>query len=577
MVLLSAAAPPAAAEADAGTATCSVEFSNSEDVQCTVITLSGRTDTALLMQVTGVFTANDVAVSSASINSGSEGALAEGRWGPIREQLLAVLNGSLRSSKPMIFGIPESGADASALAARAGGRSEASALLERKMAAMEAVLTARRKSIELAVAEPEVKVPDFFQPPPVKTTGPAAGSGYEIILQARRRFARSSLEFVVESFEFFSTAFNWESCKEAWYRKLTAKAADIAAEGFTAVWLPPPTDSVSPQGYLPRDLYDLNSRYGTEAELRECISALHEQGLKVIADIVINHRCAHYQGDDGKWNKFGGRLAWDKSVICANNPAFGGSGGWKDTGEAPRRGFVSLSGACARARPGYEGRFVGEYIDATVPEMAFGEFWDTCSYTGERIFFLKLKFVSSCCLGVVFVAAAAIAALDFTTKGILQEAVGRREYWRLIDSQGRPPGVMGLWPSRAITFLENHDTGSTLNHWPFPWNHLGEGYAYLLTHPGTPCVFWDHLIDPGLRQQILELVQIRRRFGINYKSEVAIRKAYGDLYAVTVDKKIAMKIGPASWSPTSDKVDVGQKEWKLLASGPNWAVWQAIF
>lgn len=40
------------------------------------------------------------------------------------------------------------------------------------------------------------------------------------------------------------------------------------------------------------------------------------QGLKVVADIVINHRCAHYQGDDGKWNKFGGRLAWDKSGEC---------------------------------------------------------------------------------------------------------------------------------------------------------------------------------------------------------------------------------------------------------------------
>ena len=32
---------------------------------------------------------------------------------------------------------------------------------------------------------------------------------------------------------------------------------------------------------------------------------------------------------------------------------------------------------------GYEGRWIGEYVNATVPEMAFGEYWDTCSYTGE--------------------------------------------------------------------------------------------------------------------------------------------------------------------------------------------------
>ena len=31
-------------------------------------------------------------------------------------------------------------------------------------------------------------------------------------------------------------------------------------------------------------------------------------------------------------------------------------------------------------------------------------------------------------------------AFDFTTKGILQEAVQRREYWRLVDSQ-----VGGEW------------------------------------------------------------------------------------------------------------------------------------
>jgi hypothetical protein len=60
---------------------------------------------------------------------------------------------------------------------------------------------------------------------------------------------------------------------------------------------------------------------------------------------------------------------------------------------------------------------------------------------------------------------------------------------------------MGLWPSRAITFIDNHDTGSTLNHWPYPWNHLHEGYAYIITHPGTPCVFWDHLYQVRPRGQ----------------------------------------------------------------------------
>lgn len=63
--------------------------------------------------------------------------------------------------------------------------------------------------------------------------------------------------------------------------------------------------------------------------------------------------------------------------------------------------------------------------------------------------------------------------------------------------QGRPPGFVGMWPSRAITFIDNHDTGSTLNHWPFPGHRLQEGYAYIITHPGTPCIFYDHLYQQG--------------------------------------------------------------------------------
>jgi alpha-amylase len=35
------------------------------------------------------------------------------------------------------------------------------------------------------------------------------------------------------------------------------------------------------QGYLPRDLYNLNSRYGSESELRELIASFHEHNIKV--------------------------------------------------------------------------------------------------------------------------------------------------------------------------------------------------------------------------------------------------------------------------------------------------------
>lgn len=77
-------------------------------------------------------------------------------------------------------------------------------------------------------------------PESVKPACSGTGSGYEILCQG----------------------FNWESHKSGkWYVELGTKAKELSSLGFTIVWSPPPTDSVSPEGYMPRDLYNLNSRY----------------------------------------------------------------------------------------------------------------------------------------------------------------------------------------------------------------------------------------------------------------------------------------------------------------------------
>ena len=462
-------------------------------------------------------------------------------------------------------------ADGKVLAAKETARAEASAVLERKMAAMEAVLAARRtilaepseKKTQLAAALMEQMKPATGAR---ATSGPGSGNGYEILLQA----------------------FNWESHKTKWYKHLQGQVKDFAKAGFTSVWMPPPSDSVSPQGYLPRDLYNLDSAYGTEADLRELIRVFHENKIKVNADIVINHRCANAQGTDGKWNKFGGRLAWDNTAICCNNPAFGGRGNPKQGEEyvaAPNidhtqerirndllawmkwlRNSIGFDGWRFDFVRGYLGSYCKQYIDETVPELAFGEYWDTCEYTDGVLNYNqdahRQRTVNWC-----DTTGGTSAAFDFTTKGILQEALGRREYWRLVDGQGRPPGLMGMWPSKAITFIDNHDTGSTLQHWPFPSNHLQEGYAYILTHCGTPCVFYDHLYQEqgGLRKSILELVGLRRKHGINCRSKVAVKKAASDVYAAFIDDKLAVKIGSGDWSPGA---------WKVVSSGANYCVWE---
>lgn len=59
--------------------------------------------------------------------------------------------------------------------------------------------------------------------------------------------------------------------------------------------------------------------------------------------------------------------------------------------------------------------------------------------------------------------------------------------------------------------------------------------------------------------------------------QVVIQKASSDVYAATIDAKIAMKVGPGDWSPTMANLQMGQREWKLVVSGHQFAVWEAIY
>lgn len=58
------------------------------------------------------------------------------------------------------------------------------------------------------------------------------------------------------------------------------------------------------QGYLPGQLYNLNSKFGNQEELKELCAALKEAGVRPVCDIVINHRCADAQDEHGIWNQF---------------------------------------------------------------------------------------------------------------------------------------------------------------------------------------------------------------------------------------------------------------------------------
>ena len=90
-----------------------------------------------------------------------------------------------------------------------------------------------------------------------------------------------------------------------WYSILRENAQRIKDSGFTHVWFPPPSDSLAYEGYLPRKLNVLDSKYGSASELRDVIQALSALEIIAIADIVINHRVGNLSYADFEEPSFG--------------------------------------------------------------------------------------------------------------------------------------------------------------------------------------------------------------------------------------------------------------------------------
>ena len=199
------------------------------------------------------------------------------------------------------------------------------------------------------------------------------------------------------------------------------------------------------------------------------------------------------QGDGGLWNVFGSRepaLAWGPDAVVGNDPHFGGRGG-PSSGEnfhaAPNmdhaQAFVKAGytrwlrhlqhdiGFCGWRldfAKGYGGEHVRAYIEATEPSFSVGEFWDSLSYDGDGAPSHNQDAHRQRIVDWIKATGGLSTAFDVTSKGILHAVFERGDFWRLSDRHGKPPGLVGWWPSRAVTFIENHDTGSTQGHWRFP-------------------------------------------------------------------------------------------------------------
>ncbi len=381
--------------------------------------------------------------------------------------------------------------------------------------------------------------------------------------------------------------FHWTSPdvrEPSWYGIIEQNAQRIKDSGFTLVWFPPPSDSVNKHGYEPRKLNELNSDYGRETELQAAINAL--KPVKAIADIVINHRSGTSGPGDftnPDWSSFtivkddefsgpgnsmntdsGERAEFSRDLDHQNPETQNGIVTWMNS----LKTRMNFAGWRYDFVKGYAGWAIELYNQKTNPEFSVGEFFD---YDPQKV----IGWIDSTHPNAAFRS----TAFDFPLRNALHQAIAWKNF-HFLKYSDRAAGVMGLWPDKAVTFLENHDTEEARDGAYAPYfpggDQVVQGYAYLLTHPGIPCVFWRDIYDSGssYEDQINKLIEIRKQYRIHSQSKLYIAVAeQGNVYAAYIqgdEGEVAMKIGPGSWQPSGSKWQPGRH---LLTSGHDYAVW----
>lgn len=379
--------------------------------------------------------------------------------------------------------------------------------------------------------------------------------------------------------------FYWEASHDHlndYYEYVETLVPDMQSSGIDMIWLPPPSDAGSWEGYLPRELNNFNNFYGTEAEHESLLTALGNAGIDAIADIVINHRVG-----STNWVDFT-NPTWGTNSITANDevwsqPEYSSIGlrGNNDTGTpyaAARdvdhtQGFVQndIKGFLDNLKAlGYDGwrydfvhgfdpYYITEYNNHTSPTFTVGENWNADKQVIQD-----------------WIDASGSTAFDFPTYYALKGVIRDNNY-SYLSYQGAPSGGIGWDPRNNTTFIENHDTpdydpqNNVLNS-----SNVGQAYAYLLTHPGIPTIFWSHMYEWGtaVHDEIAALIQVRKDAGIHSQSPVTIHRSEAGLYVASIqgtNKTVYLKMGYGNWGDPAAEGQGGN--WTLDTYGTNYAIW----
>lgn len=363
--------------------------------------------------------------------------------------------------------------------------------------------------------------------------------------------------------------------KDELWDTLTKDARHLKSLGVTGVWMPPAykgTHGQDDAGYGVYDMYDLGefnqkgtvrTKYGTQTQYRKCVEALHQEGITVIADIVLNHKLGsdgvervkalsidpnkrdevHSSEEIEAWTQFNfenrndkySDFKWNKnhftSVDYDNKKhrkglyLFEGKS-WSDNIDIELGNYDYLMGADVDFKnkeviEEYEkwGRwYLSEYpitgmrLDA-IKHIDFDFFHDWLEdLRSQQDLFVVGEYWSHdlrSLLNYLIENEFSMSLFDVPLHFNLENASKLESDYDL--RQIFVGTLVQNLPKHAVTFVDNHDTqpGQSLESYIKPWFREIANALILLRHQGDPCVFYLDYQNP----KIQKLMALRHHIG----------------------------------------------------------------
>ena len=391
--------------------------------------------------------------------------------------------------------------------------------------------------------------------------------------------------------------FYWDSYERTKWSNLTDLAPELG-QYFDIIWVPNSgridyNGTTQSMGYTPVFWLSHNSCFGTETQLRQMISTYRKWDTSMMAEMVINHKNGEWSWTDFPAETVTGQvtgktysLTWSAADICQTDECV--AAGYSATGAADEGddfdGARDLDHTSSNVQQnvktyedyllnelgydgfrydmskGYAAYYTGLYNQATQPVFSVGEYWDGDASVLRT--WLDGTKKDDRIMSAVF---------DFALKYKINEAFGGSS-WGALSDKGLSADVN--YQRYAVTFIDNHDTGSNSYNGKLEQNVMAAN-AFLLTMPGTPCIFLKHY--QVYAREMQQCIRARRAAGVHNQSSIVTQEESNGGYIVETQGthgRLYLQLGGATANGTPSGYTLVQSgdNYKLfITSGIDWA------